>query len=89
MLLEYKIRVGALWEERNFLESKRRQSSFVVCPHPKDFHNVTFFEDLINEAMLNVDAARIRSGQITNELLVSRRSLERVEFKDFEQFFGL
>ena len=60
-----------------------------MCPHPNDFHNAPFFEDLINQAMMNADATRIRSGQITNELLVSRRSLERIEFKDFEQFLGL
>ena len=57
-------------------------------PHPNDFHNTSIFEDLINEAMLNVDTARIRTGQITNELLISRRTLERVDFKNFEQFFG-
>lgn len=49
-------------------------------PHPNDFHNAPMFEDLIDETMLDVDAARIHSGQITDELLIPWRSLEGIDF---------
>lgn len=63
--------------------SFRQRSLFVMCPHSNDFHDPLFFKDLIDESMLNIYAARICSGEITHELLVGRRSLKRVEFKNF------
>jgi hypothetical protein len=58
-----------------------------MCPHPNDFYDSLFFENLIDEPMLNVDAARIRSGKITDELLIWRRCLKRIEFENFEEPF--
>jgi len=57
-------------------------------PHPNDFHDVAVFENLVHETMLNGDAARIRSAQITDKLFVAWRSLEGVLFKNLEEFFG-
>ena len=62
--------------------------SFVVRPHPNDFHNVAVFKNLVDKTMLNIDAARIRSAQIANKLFLARRSLKGVLFEDGEQFFG-
>jgi len=63
-------------------------SLFVMCPHPNDLYNSPVFEDLVNKTMLNIDATRIRSGQITDKLLVSRGSLKRINFEDLEQLLG-
>ena len=57
-------------------------------PHPNDLDNAAILEDLVNETMMDVNAARVSSGQVTNKLLISRWSLERVDFEDFKQFFG-
>jgi hypothetical protein len=64
-------------------------SSFVMCPHPNDFHNAVVFENLVDEPMLDIDPSGIRSSQITNELFVPRRSLKGIYFENLEEFFSL
>ena len=57
------------------------RSSFVVGPHPDDLDCALGTIDLINQTMLNVDAAGIRARQISDEFLVRRRTLKRI-FRD-------
>jgi hypothetical protein len=45
---------------------------FVVRPHANDFDRVLFIERLIDEPVLNVDAARICSGK--NRRRISRKA---------------
>lgn len=45
--------------------------------------------DLIDEAVLNVDAARIGAGQIAHQLFVGRRVLKRIPGDEIEQALGL
>lgn len=47
-------------------------------PHPKDFHDVLIFEHLIDAPMLDVDAARIGSLEIANQLLIGRWIFEGI-----------
>jgi len=70
------------------LTSLKTRRSFVVRPHPNDLHSSLFFEDLIDETMLDIDSARICSCEITDELFVRRGSLKRIEFEEFQQSFG-
>lgn len=51
---------------------------FVMRPHPKDFHEVLLFEHLIDEPMLDVDAARIGSLEIADQLLIGRWIFEGI-----------
>lgn len=57
-------------------------------PHSNDLDNAAIFENLVDETMLNINASRVSSGQITNKLLISRCSLEGVHFENFKEFFG-
>src|SRR5207253_7783953 len=57
------------------------RSSFVVGPHPDDLDCALGTVDLINQTMLNVDAAGIRAREISDEFLVRRRTLRRI-FRD-------
>ena len=51
------------------------QRLFVVRPHPDHFHSLFFFQNLIYEAVLNVDSAGIGPGKISYELFGGRRCL--------------
>src|SRR5205823_128858 len=57
------------------------RSSLVVGPHPNDLDCALGTVDLINQTMLNVDAAGIRAREISDEFLVRRRTLRRI-FRD-------
>src|SRR5438477_9602483 len=57
------------------------RSSLVVGPHPDNLDGALGTIDLINQTMLNVDAAGIRAGKISDEFLVWRRTLKRI-FRD-------
>jgi hypothetical protein len=63
--------------------------SFVVSPHPKDLNGMFGVVDLINQAVLNVDPARIRARQITDELFAGRRVPVRVLGNDVEKALRL
>jgi hypothetical protein len=32
---------------------------FIMCPHPDDFDGLTFFQNLVYEAVLDIDATGI------------------------------
>ena len=57
-------------------------------PHSNDLHNPFIFENLVDQSMLDIDPARICPSQITNKFFVSGRSLEGIDFKNFEEFLG-
>ena len=54
-------------------------------PHAKDFDGAFRTIDLIDETMLNVDAARISAGQIADEFFVRRRILKWIFGEEIEQ----
>jgi len=56
-------------------------------PHPNDFHDALAAEELIDEAMVDVDAPREGSGEIADELLEWRGRLEGIGAKNVEQGF--
>lgn len=60
-----------------------------MCPHPNDLYDMAIFQYLIHETMLNIDSTGVGSGQITNEFLVTRRSLEGILFEDLKEFLRL
>ena len=59
--------------------------SLVVSPHPKDFHHLLLLEHLVHKTVLDVDPARVGSGEIPEELLASRRRAKGIPFKYLEQ----
>lgn len=57
-------------------------------PHADHFHDSLAAEDLVDKAMVNVDAAREGSGEIAGRLLEGRRRLERIGAENVQQCFG-
>jgi len=55
---------------------RRRTKLFVVSPHPQHFYCVLGFVDLVDEAVLDVDAPGIGAGEIANEPFIGRGILE-------------
>lgn len=62
--------------------------SLVMCPHANDLDDVLLRKNLVHESMLDVYPARIGTGQISDELLVWRRCLKRIDFENLEESFG-
>ena len=62
-------------------------SLFIVCPHAYHFDDVAFFKDLIDQAMLNIDATRVSPCQVADEFLEPWWSLERIYFKYLKNLF--
>lgn len=60
-----------------------------MSPHPDDLDRAFRIVDLTDQAMLDVDAARIRSSQIADKLLLGRRVLEWVLRNDVEKTLRL
>ena len=58
-------------------------------PHPQNLDDRIFFKDLVDQSVLNVDASRISTFEIAQQLLVARRCLVWIVSKDFKQPFGL
>ena len=54
-------------------------------PHPNDFDGALVLENLVNETVLYVYPPRIRTVQITDQLLERRRVLKRISFQYLEQ----
>lgn len=48
-------------------------------PHAKNLYHVFFLENLVDEAMLDVDSAGYGAFEVPDQCLVGRRSLERVD----------
>jgi|GEM_PF-6092407 len=65
--------------------SDQPSGSFVMSPHPNDFHNSIVFENLVDKPMLNIDPSRIRSSQIASELFGIFLSLFRINKRPFHQ----
>ena len=61
---------------------------FVVGPQSQHFDDTFALRHLVHEPMLNADASRVGSGQVTHELFVGRRILKRVLGYDCEKGFG-
>ena len=51
-------------------------------PHPDNLDCALGPINLINQTVLNVDATRIRAGEVSDEFLVWRRTLKRI-FRDY------
>jgi len=47
-------------------------------PHSNNLHRMFFFQDLINQTLLNVDPPGIGTAQIANQFLKRRGRLERI-----------
>jgi hypothetical protein len=56
-----------------------------VCPHADSLHGLDIIKNLINEAMLNVDAPGECSMQIATQCLKWRGGLIRILFQDVEK----
>src|SRR5665647_1328631 len=61
----------------------------VVGPHPQHLDNALIGEDLVDQAMLDVDPPREGTAQVADELLERRRGLELVLLQDVEERLGL
>lgn len=61
-------------------------ASLVVRP-PYHLHDALLIQDLVDEAMLNVDTPGPGAREVTDQLLEGRRALPRIPAQDFEQFF--
>jgi len=46
---------------------------FVMGPHANDFYGFGFFDDLVNDTVLDVYAAGIGAGKIADEFFIRRR----------------
>ena len=57
---------------------------FVVSPHTDDLHGVLFFEDLIDESVLDIDPAGVSSSKVANEFLEWWWVLKRVGLEDVQ-----
>ena len=61
---------------------------FVVRPKPDDLYGFLFFENLVDQAVLDIDPPRAGPDQVPSKLLVGRRRLEGIPLKDFQHFDG-
>jgi len=59
-----------------------------MAPQAQDFYDLFCFQNLIDEAMLDVDTSGIGPGQIANQLLVGWGILVGVLAENFQQFLG-
>jgi hypothetical protein len=62
-----------------------RGTLFVMGPHSDDLDGLDVIQDLIDEAMLNVDSSGAGSGEITDRFLKGRRDLIGIKGKKVEQ----
>jgi hypothetical protein len=58
-------------------------------PHPQDFDFAFSTINLIHQTVLDVDAARIGAGKISNQFFVRRRTLKRIFRDDVEKSLRL
>lgn len=69
--------------------SERSGASLVMGPHPQNLDCAFLFEDLVDESMLNVDASRISTRQISDELFERTWSLEGIPRQNFKKRLSL
>lgn len=70
------------------MQDRPRYPSFVVRPHADDLHRTFRIEDLVDESMLDVDAAGICTCEVADQFLEGGRALPRIPAQDVEQLFG-
>jgi hypothetical protein len=70
-----------------FVRCGNRQHLLVMRPHPKDLDDAFLFQDLIDQAVLNVNAAGVCAAQIPDEFLEWRRPAERIFGENAEELF--
>jgi hypothetical protein len=58
-------------------------------PHANDFYHSFCIQDLINQAMLNGDAAGISPSQISDQFMKRRGTPKGIFSNNFQQFFCL
>jgi len=58
-------------------------------PHTQDADRSLFGKDFVHDTVLNIDAARVCAGKITDQLLEGRWILKWVAGKNCEQFLRL
>jgi len=63
--------------------------SLIVSPHTQDANRFLFGKDFVHDAVLNIDAARVCAGKITDQLLEGRWILKWVDSKNHKQFLRL
>ena len=57
---------------------------FVMSPKPNYLHGFDLRKNLINKAMLNVDATRIFPGEVSDQFLIRRRDFKWINLEDIE-----
>ena len=71
--------MGEVEEERGVVEMELgngwRYRLFVMTPHTQHFHNLFCFQQLIDEAVLDVNPPGIGTRQVTNQLFIGWRVL--------------
>jgi len=60
----------------------------VMCPHPQDTNRALLRKHFIDQTVLDVDPSRIRTREVTHQLLKGRRVLERIALKDIQEGLG-
>ncbi len=58
--------------------------SLIVSPHPQYTYGSLFFENLVDQAVLDVDAAGIGAFEVTDKLFEGWWILKRVGGQDIE-----
>lgn len=71
------------------LGSAIRPEPHVVRPHPQDLDDPITLEDLIDEAVLDVDPAGLGASEIAERLLEGRLRPPRILSEDSKEFFSL
>lgn len=69
-------------------ENRLGVCSLIVCPHAQDTNRFLSGKYLVHKAVLNIYAARVSAGKITNQRFERWRILKRVVDKNREQFLS-
>ena len=62
---------------------------FIMGPHAQHFYDAGRFENLVNQAVLNIDPAGVGALKIADELFKRRWGLERIGGQNFQNRFCL
>jgi hypothetical protein len=57
-------------------------------PHPYDLDGSYLFQNLVDKAMLDIDATRIGTGKVSHQFFIRGRGLKWVIRQDFKKLFG-
>jgi hypothetical protein len=68
------------------VKSEDRCWSLEVGPHPEDLYRTVRVQNLIDQAMLDVDPARVSSFEVTDQFLEGWRALSRIAAEDLQEF---